>query len=171
MKVFAVCGISNSGKTTTVERIISELDARGYSTGSVKYIHCDDFKMDPEPTADTSRHRSAGSRLVCAHAKSETSLLFPRRLPTERLLALYQGECDWVVCEGVSDIALPTIITAHGPDDLIEKWSDMVFCISGVISSSIKEHNGIPAIDATTRIKELVDLIERAVYDWPNFRG
>ena len=165
MKVFAVCGFSNSGKTTTVECIINELVARGYKVGSIKHIHCDDFKMDSDPERDTSRHRAAGSRLVSAHAKQETALLFSHRLPTQKLLTLYQGECDWVVCEGISDITIPTIITAHSEDDILKKWNDMVFCISGVVSASIDGYNGVPAIDATRKIGELVDLIEDTVCD------
>ncbi|MDR2167820.1 MAG: molybdopterin-guanine dinucleotide biosynthesis protein B [Clostridiales bacterium] len=163
MKVFAVCGVSNSGKTTTVERLIAELTARGHRVGSVKYIHCENFSMDADSSEDTGRHRAAGSRLISAHAKRETTLIFPERLPTEKLLRLYRGECDFVVCEGVSDIELPTIVTAHGKADLVEKWSDRVFCISGVISASIAEFRGIPAIDATKNIEGLVDLVERGV--------
>ncbi|MCL2854386.1 MAG: molybdopterin-guanine dinucleotide biosynthesis protein B [Defluviitaleaceae bacterium] len=166
MKAFAVCGITNSGKTVTTERIIGELIQRGYRVGSIKHIHCDDYKIDPDPTKDTARHLTAGSRMVCAHAKQETALLFPHRLPTEKLLSLYQGECDWVVCEGVSDIAIPKIVTAHNKDDLQEKWSDQVFCVSGVISSSISEYGGIPAINAHKDIKGLVDLVEGKVVDW-----
>ena len=167
MKVFAVRGIKNSGKTTTIEGIIRELTVRGNRVGSIKNIHCEDFKMDPSLTSDTGRHRTAGSQLICAYAKQETSLLFPHRLPTEKLLTYYQDECDWVVCEGISDITLPTIVTAHCQEDLLEKWNDQVFCISGVISTSIKEYGGVPAINSIDKINDLVDLIEDKVRDWP----
>jgi len=166
MKVFAVCGIKNSGKTTTVENIIGELVARGYRVGSAKYIHCDGFEMDPDPATDTRRHKDAGSRLVAAHAKQETSILFPQRIPTEKLITFYEGMCDWVVLEGVSDIAVPTIITAHGEQDLLSKWSDMVFCVSGRISSSIWQYCGIPAIDSVKNVELLVDYLEDRVYDY-----
>ncbi|MCL2854113.1 MAG: molybdopterin-guanine dinucleotide biosynthesis protein B [Defluviitaleaceae bacterium] len=170
MKAFAICGISNSGKTTTTEYIIKELMMRGYRVGSAKYIHCDGFEMDGNPQTDTRRHRAAGSQLITAHAKGESSLLFPERIPTEKLLSFYQDNCDWVVLEGVSDILVPTIVTAHEEDDLRMKWSDMVFCVSGRISAFIDEYYGVPAIDATTNIENLVDLIEDRVYEWqPNF--
>ena len=168
MKALAVCGIKNSGKTTTTEHIIAELMRRGYRVGSAKYIHCDGFEMDASPETDTRRHREAGSCMVAAHAKAETSLLFPERLPTKKLLTFYEeyALCDWVVLEGVSDIAVPTIVTAHATDDLMMKWSDMVFAVSGRISAEIAGFYGIPAIDATSDIKKLVNLIEDKVFDW-----
>lgn len=170
MKAFAICGITNSGKTTTTEYILNELIRRDYRVGSVKYIHCDDFELDNNPSTDTRRHRMAGSGLVAAHAKGETNLMFPNRISTEKLLSFYEDECDWVVLEGVSDILVPTIVTAHNEEDLQMKWSDMVFCISGCISAGMDEYHGVPAIDATTNIIDLVDLIEDRVYHWqPNF--
>jgi len=74
--------------------------------------------------------------------------------------------CDWLVLEGVSDIAVPTIVTAHAEEDLLSKWSDMVFCISGRICASMWQYHGIPAIDATKNIEILVDYLEDRVYDW-----
>ena len=75
MKVISICGISDSGKTTTAEHIIKELRRRGYSVGSVKEIHYDQFKMDTEGS-NTDRHRRAGSQLVTARGKYETDILF-----------------------------------------------------------------------------------------------
>ncbi|MFA7550797.1 MAG: molybdopterin-guanine dinucleotide biosynthesis protein MobB, partial [Sedimentibacter sp.] len=60
MKVFSVIGITKSGKTTTIENIIKELLKRNYTVGSVKEIHFEQFKMDPEGT-NTFRHKTAGS--------------------------------------------------------------------------------------------------------------
>ncbi|MEG0019166.1 MAG: molybdopterin-guanine dinucleotide biosynthesis protein MobB, partial [Oscillospiraceae bacterium] len=65
MRIFTVRGITKSGKTTTIEKVISELKKRGYSVGSVKEIHYKQFKIDPEGT-NTDRHKKAGSELVTA---------------------------------------------------------------------------------------------------------
>jgi molybdopterin-guanine dinucleotide biosynthesis protein B len=165
MKVLSVCGITKSGKTTTIENIIKELKNRGYRVGSVKEIHYEKFAIDPDPHSNTRRHRLAGAGLVCARGLFETDLLFPEMLPMEKILSFYKNDYDWVVLEGVSNIPIPTIVTAHSEDDLNGKWSDMVFCVSGRIASQIKEHRGIPAINSLDKIKELVDLIEGKVYD------
>jgi len=160
LKIFAVRGIKKSGKTTTVSKIITELKNRGYKVGSIKYIHHEDFEMDKDPNTDTRKHRDAGANIVCARANHETSILFPEKLPLNKIYSVYDGIVDFVILEGVNEADVPAIITAHNKDDLIQKWTDNVFCISGRIANNIKEHNGFKVIDATTNVKELVDFIE-----------
>ena len=166
MKVFSVCGISGSGKTTTIENIIKELVARGYKVGSVKDIHFEAFEMDSDPITNTNRHKAAGATLVTALGHYETDILYPTRLPAGKILDFYEKDgYDWVVLEGVDCIAVPTIVTAHGVEDLKDKWSPMAFAVSGIISASMEEYCGKPSIDATADIAKLVDLIELKVYE------
>jgi len=165
LKAFSVCGISGSGKTTTIENIIKELKSRHYRVGSVKEIHFEGFTIDPNPTSNTRRHRGAGAGLVCARGENETDLLYPEKLPMSAIFSFYEKDYDWLVLEGVDDIPIPTIVTAHSIEDLEKKWSNMSFCTSGRISESIKEYNGKPAINSITNIAKLVDLIELKVYD------
>ncbi|MCL2855541.1 MAG: molybdopterin-guanine dinucleotide biosynthesis protein MobB [Defluviitaleaceae bacterium] len=171
MKIFSICGISGSGKTTTIEAIISELVRRGYKVGSVKDIHNQQFAIDPRQDSNTNRHKQAGATLVTARGLGETSILYPNRLPVDKILDAYEREgYDWVVLEGVDCIKIPTIVTAHSMDDLAQKWSDMAFAASGRISSEIDGYEGKPAIDATTNVQQLVDLVELGVYSrLPNF--
>jgi len=166
MKVFSVCGITQSGKTTTSEHIIRELTARGYRVGSVKEIHYENFAIDPDPSSNTKRHRQAGAGLVTARGFYETDLLFPGKLGIEKILSFYEGEYDWVVMEGVSDASVPVVVTAQGEDDLNEKWSGMAICVSGLISAQINEYRGVPAIDATTNAAGLADLLAASVHEW-----
>lgn len=165
MKVLSVCGISKSGKTTTIESIIRELKSRGYRVGSVKEIHLDEFTIDPDPNSNTRRHRTAGAMLVTARGFNETDILFQEKLPISKVMEFYEKDFDWLVMEGVSDARVPTIVTAHNEEDLNTKLSDMAFCISGRISAEIDSYCGLPAIDTTTEIKKLVDLIELKVYE------
>ena len=165
MKVFSVCGVSGSGKTTTIENIIRELVARGYKVGSVKDIQFEEFAIDPDQTTNTNRHKAAGSELICARGLYETDLLFPSQLPMDRILDFYQKDFDWVVLDGVDCIAVPTIVTAHTEEDLQGKWGEFAFVVSGRISVKLDEYRGKPAIDATTDAKKLVDLIELKVYE------
>jgi len=164
MKVFSVCGITQSGKTTTIEQIIHELSSRGKKVGSVKEIHYEAFAIDGEPSSNTFRHRGAGSQLVTARGHRETDVLFPAMLDMRKILSFYDG-FDYVVLEGVSDIPVPTIVTAHAPEDLEQKWSDFVFCVSGRFSEGLTEYKGVPAISALSDAASLVNLVERKVYD------
>jgi len=176
MKVFSVCGVKQSGKTTTIENIIRELCARGYRVGSVKEIHYEAFRIDPSPESNTRRHREAGAGLVTARGYYETDLLFPEKLAMDKLLDFYEDAYDYVVLEGVEDYPVPNIVTAHCEEDLREKLNGFTFCVSGQITNECGVWNvecgvaGVPFIDATTDVKILVDLIEQKVYDrLPNF--
>lgn len=60
--VISVVGYSNSGKTTMLLKIISELKSRGYRVATVKHHH-GDFDIDI-PGKDTWRHREAGADTV-----------------------------------------------------------------------------------------------------------
>ena len=60
--VFGVTGWKNSGKTTLVVALVTELTRRGYTVATVKHAH-HDFDIDKEGT-DSHRHRQAGAREV-----------------------------------------------------------------------------------------------------------
>ena len=60
MKILGVAGTKNTGKTTLVTLIVSELVKRGYRVGTVKHTH---HELDLEDK-DTWKHREAGSELV-----------------------------------------------------------------------------------------------------------
>jgi len=164
MKVLSVCGISKSGKTTTIEHIIKGLTMRGYKVGSVKEIHFETFAIDPEPESNTFRHRQAGAGLVTARGYNETDVLFPAKLDMKKIFSFYEG-FDYVVLEGVDDIPVPTIVTAHALEDLEQKWSEHVFCVSGKIAMELSQYGSVPAISATTDADALLDLIEQNVND------
>lgn len=169
MKIFSIIGITKSGKTTTVENIITELKKRRFSVGSVKDIHFEDFVMDVEGT-NTHRHKMAGSELVTARGFKETDILYQRKLTIDEILRHYNHE--YVILEGSRDTNAPKIITAHTTKEIDERLDETVFAISGVISNSINEYKGIPVINAIDDIEKLVDLIEKKVYErLPDFSG
>ena len=162
MKVFSVVGITESGKTTTIENIIKELKKRGYSVGSVKEIHFEQFAIDTEGS-NTYRHKEAGSQLVTARGYYETDILFQEKLSIEKILKFYDH--DFVVLEGVIDANVPKIITAHNEKEVLERLDDMVFAISGKLSNTLEEFETLPVINTMNNVERLVDLIEEKVYD------
>jgi molybdopterin-guanine dinucleotide biosynthesis protein B len=162
MRVFSVYGITQSGKTTTIENIIRELKKRRYSVGSVKEIHFEKFAIDKEGT-NTYRHRMAGSELVTARGYKETDILFQRMLSMDEILRFYHH--DFVVLEGVTDCNVPKIVTAHNTAEVDERLDETVFAISGRLANDIEDYKGIPVISAVDNIEGLVDLIEQKVYE------
>jgi molybdopterin-guanine dinucleotide biosynthesis protein B len=167
MKAFSVIGITKSGKTTTIENIIREIKRRGFSVGSIKEIHYEDFAMDTEGT-NTYRHREAGSELVTARGYEETDILYQEKLPVEDILRHYTQ--DYVVMEGVTDYNAPIILCVHDEAG-INKHKDKdyfnrVFMISGV-AANLKEETfeGLPVINSESNIRHMVDIIIEKVFD------
>lgn len=162
MKILTVCGITKSGKTTTAEHLIRELTGRGYTVGSLKDIHFEEFAID-EPGTNTHRHRLAGADPVTARGLFETDVLFGRQLTLEEMMPFYHQ--DYLVLEGWELPGIPMILTAHGVGELEERDNPFVFAVCGRISADMVEYKGRPVIDATADIKKLVDLVEQRVYD------
>ena len=160
MKIFAVFGITGSGKTTTVEHIIKELVKRKYKTDSVKDIHYDAFKIDTEGS-NTDRHYKAGASIVTARGHYETDILFKKKLGMEEIYKFYDS--DYLVCEGVTDSNIPKIICAHNTKEVDERLDGSVFAISGRLSNEMTEYRGLPVINAMEETERLVDLIEELV--------
>lgn len=160
MKVFSVFGITKSGKTTVLEKVIGELRRRRYTVGSVKDIHFEQFAIDTEGT-NTDRHRKAGSQLVTARGLEETDILFPRQLSFGEILAFYDH--DYVALEGVDDFNVPKIIAAHSTAEVDERLDGSVFAVSGVLAEQIDSYRGLPVINVLNDTETLVNLIEEKV--------
>lgn len=105
----AVVGRHNSGKTTLVVSLISELASRGHDVGSVKHHHREGFEIDI-PGKDSYRHRHAGA--------SETVIASPGQVACIKTIS-GELECadivrsmpghDIVIVEGYRKSGLPTI--------------------------------------------------------------
>ena len=169
MKAISVNGISKSGKTTICETIISGLRQRGYSVGSIKEIHFEQFKIDPDQNTNTNRHKLAGAQLVTARGLQETDILYQEMLPIEAVLAHYNH--DFVIMEGVRDCNVPRIIAAHDTAEVEERMDCRAILVSGVIANSgAKEVSGLPVINALTDPEELIDfVIDHAFEPLPDF--
>lgn len=161
MRVLSIIGFSKSGKTTTIEEVIKILRKRGYSVGSVKEIHFEDFHLDEEGT-NTYRHKEAGSQLVTARGIYETDILVQEKLSINKILDFY--DYDFVILEGVRDTAAPKIIAAHDEEGIESDLDDTVFAISGKISGQFEVYKGLPVINALTEADVLVDLIIKKVF-------
>ncbi len=168
MKAIAVNGITKSGKTTVCETLISGLSRRGFSVGSVKEIHFEEFKIDPDPNTNTNRHKTAGAQLVTARGLFETDVLFPSMLPIDEILSFYHY--DYIVMEGVSDCNCCRIITAHNEAEVEERMDGRVIAVSGVLANSgVREIAGQRVYNVQNEGDALVELvIEKAFEPLPD---
>lgn len=100
-KVIGVAGFKNAGKTTLVERLVTELTARGYRISTVKHAH-HSFDIDHEGR-DSFRHRKAGASQVAVVSRSRWAIVHELRSDPEPSLGDILerlGACDLVIVEG-----------------------------------------------------------------------
>lgn len=167
MKVIMLKGISKTGKTTTAEAVIKELRRRGYTVGSVKDIHFEEFTVETEGS-NTDRHKKAGAHPVTARGLSETDIMFDHKLDIDAILDYYNQ--DYVVLEGDSGANCPVIITGETTKQLDEQFNDRTIAVSGVISQTLERYRDVPVINGMTEATRLVDLIEEKTPErMPNY--
>lgn len=100
-KVIGVAGFKNAGKTTLVEKLVTELTRRGWRISTVKHAH-HSFDIDHEGR-DSFRHRKAGATEVAIVSQNRWALIHELREEAEPSLAdmlARLAPCDLVIVEG-----------------------------------------------------------------------
>jgi molybdopterin-guanine dinucleotide biosynthesis adapter protein len=157
VKTFMIKGVHNSGKTTLVAGVIRELKTRGYTVGTIKDIHAQDFHMD-RPGADTNLHAESGASLVVARGLTETDVMFQYKLQFSQMLPLFTQ--DFLILEGDPGVNCPNMVTGHDEIDLDQRCDSHTVCFGGVVGETLAEYMDKPVFRTKTQIKEITDLIE-----------
>ena len=100
-KVIGVAGFKNAGKTTLVEKLVTELTARGHRISTVKHAH-HSFDIDHEGR-DSFRHRKAGAGEVAVVSRHRWAIIHELRdevEPTLDEILSKLAPCDLVIVEG-----------------------------------------------------------------------
>lgn len=163
MKIITIVGIRKSGKTSTVTALIEAIRRRGKKVGTCKTVFCPTFSMD-KSTSNTARHRRAGSELVCARAKFETTILYPEALPLSKVLEAYK-DCDYVLLEGDYFAPVPRIVCAHLEEDAILRMNSRTLAFSGRISEKPEIELPLPRFNALENADALLDYIDAKIPD------
>jgi molybdopterin-guanine dinucleotide biosynthesis adapter protein len=100
-KVIGVAGFKNAGKTTLVEKLVSELTLRGHRISTVKHAH-HSFDIDHEGR-DSFRHRKAGASEVAVVSRHRWAIIHEMRdeeEPSLEDILAKLAPCDLVIVEG-----------------------------------------------------------------------
>lgn len=100
-RVIGVAGFKNAGKTTLVEKLVTELSRRGHRVSTVKHAH-HSFDIDHEGR-DSFRHRKAGASEVAVVSRHRWAIIHETRDGEEPSLADILAKlepCDLVIVEG-----------------------------------------------------------------------
>ena len=100
---------SGTGKTTLLEKVISELKGRGYRVGVIKH---DAHRFDIDhPGKDSHRLTAAGADTMLISSPEKLAVVKKHAAspPIEELIATYFGDVDIVLTEGFKKSGLPKI--------------------------------------------------------------
>lgn len=136
MKVFGVTGWKNTGKTTLMERLVTQIAGRGLTVSTVKHAH-HATEID-HPGRDSFRHRTAGAHEVIVASPVRWALMHELRGAPEpaldQLLA-HLAPVDLVLIEGYKR-APHSKIEAHRPEagrDLLARGNASVRAVASTL--------------------------------------
>jgi molybdopterin molybdotransferase len=158
VKIFGVVGWKNAGKTGLMERLVTEISARGISVSTIKHAH-HSFDVD-QPGKDSYRHRKAGAREVLLASRQRWALMHEigdaEEPPLAELLAK-MSPVDLVLVEGFKRDTHQKIEVHRSKNktDLIATNDDTVVAMA---SDQVHAELSIPSIDLddTIRIADFV---------------
>ena len=133
MKLFGVTGWKNNGKTTLVERLVTEINGRGLIVSTIKHAH-HAFDVDHKGR-DSYRHRAAGAQEVLVGSGARWALIHELRgapEPTMDELLARLSPCDLVLIEGYKRGPHPKVeaYRAEAGKDLIASDDDTIRLIA-----------------------------------------
>jgi len=97
-QIISIAGKSNSGKTTLLEKLIFELNSRGYKIGAVKHTH-DGFDFDKKGK-DSWRHKKAGAVATLVITDTKIALVKDDTSSYIEKMKIFLGDTDLILAEG-----------------------------------------------------------------------
>jgi molybdopterin-guanine dinucleotide biosynthesis protein B len=107
--IVSIIGISNSGKTTLIEKLISELKSRKYRVATIKHT-AEEATLDT-PGKDTWRHLQAGSEATAIGSDTRIVLIKPvtQETTVDEMAQLLGEDYDIIITEGFKQGNAPKI--------------------------------------------------------------
>ena len=158
VSIVSIVGKSKSGKTTLLEKLIPELDSRGYQVATIKHTP-EDVSLD-EPGKDSWRHMQAGSRATIIGSPTRMTLI-KKMAPgakLEEMASLFGEDYDIILAEGFKQGTAPKIEVHR------RETGPPLEGVDGIIAIATDE-----VLDTETRqfsledVAGLVDLLENEV--------
>ncbi|MCY3726721.1 MAG: molybdopterin-guanine dinucleotide biosynthesis protein B [Rhodobacteraceae bacterium] len=147
MNILGIAGWKNSGKTTLVRSLITELTNRNIRVSTLKHAH-HDFDID-QPGTDSYKHRKAGAQEVLIISSRRWALIHEETEVSKPDLTTMLGkleDTDLVLVEGFKSLSFPKLEIrredSSGPD-LAPNDKDIIAIVS---DRPVPEQN-MPAFD------------------------
>ena len=107
--IVSIIGRSKSGKTTLIEKLITELVSRGYRVATIKHTP-ENVSLD-EPGKDSWRHMQAGSSATIIASPAQMALVKPLSPETklDEIASHFGEDYDIILAEGFKQDTAPKI--------------------------------------------------------------
>jgi len=154
MKKIAVAftGQSNSGKTTLIVKLSTQLQANGYKVCIIKHDPKDKAKFDKEGK-DSHKFSSTGAD-VAVVSPIRTTMFKQQTSKIDEIVAMF-GEFDYLLVEGLKSLPLPRICVQR------ESLNETYFDVSDAIATdSTIDKNDIPNEAEHLDLNNLNEIIE-----------
>jgi molybdopterin-guanine dinucleotide biosynthesis protein B len=172
--VVAAVGISGSGKTVTLEYLISQLSTEGYKIGAIKHVHHKGFTIDTEGK-NTWRYAQAGAKIVAAISPDEVAIIKKTSQELDNLDQIIETfqkeEVDFIFIEGYHGLIakradVSKIVVAKDESTLKETMEgtiEPILAVSGLIAKNMDSTTiqGLPVIRIPEDGKKLVELLKQ----------
>jgi molybdopterin-guanine dinucleotide biosynthesis protein MobB len=172
--IVSIIGISHSGKTTLVEKIIKELTYRKYRVATIKHT-AEEATLDT-PGKDTWRHLKAGSSATAIGSDSRIVLIKPVKAKStiEEIARLMGEDYDIIITEGFKKGNFPKIEVHRKENGPPLKGIDKLIAIAtnepldtGIRQFSIDDAAGIADFIENEFIKSQTERISLYINDKP----
>jgi len=107
MKIIQIVGYANSGKTTLIKNLISELQKLG-KVGVVKHLGDHEFNLELEK--DTTEFFHAGANISVGIDSHKTMMIIHNNSLNDMLNILLKQNINFVIIEGFKQSSFPKIV-------------------------------------------------------------
>jgi len=155
--IVSIIGKSNSGKTTLLEKIISDLTGRGYRVATIKHNR-HGFNIDHEGK-DSYRHKLAGAQITVVSSPHQLALVqdVDHDHSFEEIRDKFISDADIILTEGfkVNDYPKIEVFRSELKRELISTRADGLIAVA----ADIKLDVDVPCLDINNA-KAVADFIE-----------
>jgi molybdopterin-guanine dinucleotide biosynthesis protein B len=152
IQMISLIGFSKSGKTASIEKLITYLHDQNYIVLAFKHIHQDNFSIDT-PSKNTWKYTQAGADVVVSQSPDESAIIFNHKINPilminsiknliQSSLISDQRSSDKpiiVILEGFRDMKGKKVLCVKNLEEIKSQMDPSIAAISGSIFSNDSE--------------------------------
>jgi molybdopterin-guanine dinucleotide biosynthesis protein B len=155
--VISIAGVSNSGKTTLIVKLVKELKSRGYKVATIKHSH-HSFELDTEGK-DSWLHTKAGADAVVVTSHNTLGVIrhSPKEISLLEIINTYLQDMDIIIVEGYKSENIPKIevFRTEISTELVCKDDKNLLAVVGDKNPGI----GMPFFHIDDKVSTVVDFL------------